>query len=65
MNSSYSLEKYAWARQEDLRRGAQNIQLMPLRPNGAGKSGATVLAYRLLLALCIATAATLLKLLAG
>ncbi len=65
MNSLYGLEKYVWERQEDRRREAQNVQLMPLRPKPAGKIGTARLTYGLLLALCAAAAATLLRLLAG
>ena len=60
MNSSYSLEKQLWARQEDLRREAQNIELIPLRPNPSGQDGNATLKYWLLLVLCGAALATLL-----
>jgi hypothetical protein len=64
MNSSYGLEKYLWERQNDCRREAQNIDLIPLRPNSTGKIGNATLTYGLRLALCVATMATLLILLA-
>ena len=66
MNSSYGLEKYAWARQEDLRRAARNIELMPLRPNSAGLTGIAgrALGALLLAAICIPVAMLILPVVA-
>ena len=54
MNSSYSLEKLAWARQEDIRREARSVELLPLLPGLAQASRKAALLYPMIVAVCAA-----------